>query len=822
MKWWILLTVAVMCPVVFGVTPEKWTHSTEADFAKGEFESTVVNSLGQLSLAQKVEVLVKADEAPPVVSAVAEFDGTVYLGSGGSNHVYAFREGKLKELARVPGTMVACLVATEEGVLAGTGGDEAGVYRLDAEGEVQPVWSDEQVKYVWDILPGSDGTLYAATGPQAKVFAIDSAGQGELIYQAPEDQAKNILCLARGPKATLYAGTDESGLVVQISPRSKTGRILLDADEKEISVLLPDADGGLYVATSDAAKAREEGAEAAEETKAGRAAEPQPQPETQPTTQPEPEPAPSDELIIAPEGEALPRWGEIPAQRADAPKGGATGTGRKEPATPTVARPSAEDETPSTLPFDADFEIQVDEDSEEMSPDVQPEMPEELVPDEAQEGMEEKIAQAMAQAAAERPSRPPMAARPSREGNAVYYVQADGLVRTVFRRPVMILAMLRTAQTLLLGTGNGGGIYSVGLDGDQIAKLVDTEARQITNLLQARDGRVLFATANKGSLGVVTSAYAEEGTYLSQVLDAKQIARWGSFRCLSHAPNGAGVTMATRSGNVSDPDEKTWSDWSKEWPVGEGFVPIGSPAGRFLQYRLTLNSKATASPSVENVELIYQVGNLSPEIAGVEVQPQGTERRKSDSGSNGPQPLRSVKIKASDPNKDKLSFTIEFRQADRDGWIRIAKDLTAPKYLWDTRTVGDGTYVLRITASDAPSNPPGSALEAVRLSDAVVVDNTAPLVAQLSAAADPDASDVVRISGRVKDATSRIVAIHYAVDSQEEWISVLPADGICDTDDERFATKVEDLEAGTHRVALRVTDLYGNAGYASVTVKVGQ
>ena len=81
----------------------------------------------------------------------------------------------------------------------------------------------------------------------------------------------------------------------------------------------------------------------------------------------------------------------------------------------------------------------------------------------------------------------------------------------------------------------------------------------------------------------------------------------------------------------------------------------------------------------------------------------------------GPKVYRHVMIRAGDGNQDGLSFDIECRRLDHQAWVKIVKKLAEPRFIWDTRTLGDGAYELRITASDSPNNPPGQALTAVRL-----------------------------------------------------------------------------------------------------------
>lgn len=67
---------------------------------------------------------------------------------------------------------------------------------------------------VWDLARGPDGTLWAATGDEGKVFRRKRDGAWELAYDAPDAQA---LALAVAPDGTVWAGTGPSGRVVPVS-----------------------------------------------------------------------------------------------------------------------------------------------------------------------------------------------------------------------------------------------------------------------------------------------------------------------------------------------------------------------------------------------------------------------------------------------------------------------------------------------------------------------------------------------------------------------------------------------------------------------------
>ena len=714
--------VCLLCAAALGVVPHRWRAQSEADFNAGEHKDAAATSRGELILAREIKVLMPSTDAPAVVSAVVAVGNTVYAGSGNTNVVYRIQGGKSHQLAKPPGTMITSMLWRGKELLVGTGGKDAGVYRIDTKGTVKPLFANPKIKYVWALVPAPGGVIYAATGPDGIVMSVDSRGRASIVFQAG-GLAKNILCLALGKNGKLYAGTDENGLILEIDPHRKSSRVLYDADEKEISALIVDAVGGVYASTADAAKASPDGSVQKNGAKTGKSVSPAKTPASGKSTTSKP-------------GAAKP-----PAK----PKAVVV---VRRPSTPPAATPPA----------------------------------------------------------------PTLKPTPSAQGNAVYYVAPDGLVTTRFRKPVTILAMLLHDDKLILGTGNGGMVYSVTTDGDETVPLADTDAKQITALAGGGGGKLVFASANKGSVGTIGPSYAKKGTFTSKALDAKQIAQWGSLQAYATTPPGTKATIAARSGNVSKPEDKTWANWSKEQPCDGEYRPIMAPAGRFLQFRLTLTGNGKVTPVVEEVYLVHQVGNLPPVFAGLSVLISEMDAQNKPAPTKA---FRHIAMQAADPNGDRIVYNITFREAGSENWIEIAKDLTQPKYVWDTRTVGDGRYQLLVTAKDSPSNPEDKALLAARASDPIVIDNTAPLVQGLRATAERGR---VTVTGTAADAGTRILAMYYSIDSQTTWKPVLPTDGICDSPRERFTFTITDVQRGAHRIAVKAYDLYGNIGFGATTV----
>jgi hypothetical protein len=449
MKRWTLVSVLVVALSLLSagalaVRPAAWTHTTEAHFSTGKFDGAVSTSLGEIVLARQIKVLAGVKSTPTVVSAVAVAGNTLYAGAGNEPVVYKVQGNKAVKFAELPCTMVGCLVWTGRELLAGTGGEKAGIYRIDGRGKAKAVWADEKVKYVWAILRNADGSFYAATGPEGKVFAIDKAGKGQVVYHA-DKLAKNILCLIAGKDGKLYAGTDAKGLILELDPRAKTGRVLYDAPEKEIAALLLGDGGELYAATSDASKASADGAKKPATTKEGKADKPKPptaKPAAKPpTTKPAAKPAPPKKgpAKAPPKPKEKPKDDKKPDK--DKPKGDkppdkkpdekpkkapdskATKKAAPTPAAATKPKPTGK-APPATKP----------------KAGARPAAPPTTIRVVRGPGSSRPPT---------RPSRPTTSGGP---GNAVYVIRTDGMVETIFRKPVTILAMLRAGEPTAAGS----------------------------------------------------------------------------------------------------------------------------------------------------------------------------------------------------------------------------------------------------------------------------------------------------------------------------------------------------------------------------------
>ena len=113
--------------------------------------------------------------------------------------------------------------------------------------------------------------------------------------------------------------------------------------------------------------------------------------------------------------------------------------------------------------------------------------------------------------------------------------------------------------------------------------------------------------------------YASNGTFTSRPLDSGPgSADWTTLTSQADLPTGTAVSFETRSGATKAPDA-SWSPWQAVQAGGA----VGSPNGRYIQYRATMRSTAaSASPSLKRVQVGFGGGtDRAPTQGSVSLAP---------------------------------------------------------------------------------------------------------------------------------------------------------------------------------------------------------
>jgi hypothetical protein len=429
----------------------------------------------------------------------------------------------------------------------------------------------------------------------------------------------------------------------------------------------------------------------------------------------------------------------------------------------------------------------------------------------------------------------------------VYRIDPSGEPRRVWThtQDVVYAIALDSAGRPTIGAGNKGNLYRI--DSPAVyTELLTLPVTQVTALAARRGGGLYAVTGNPGKVYTLGPDSEAEGTFESNVFDAALYSLWGrlSFQATL---NGGSVSIATRSGNLDSPN-RNWSAWSAPVTDPKG-APIVSPPARFVEWQATLRAgPGGASPELDSVQVAYLPKNVEPRVDLIDMTPPNYKFPAPSVSGGGPRQSLSLpaltrrpapsapatptenestatpamqfakgwvgaRWLASDPNGDSLIYTVEIRGAAEKEWKPLKDKLTEKYYSWDSTAFPDGEYRLRVTASDAPSNPPSEALAASLESDPFIIDNTPPRITGLTAAR---AGGKLEVRWRAADALNNIEKAEYSLDGGD-WTVAAPLSKLSDSLELDYALSL-DAAPGEHTVAVRVRDYYDNEAVEKAVV----
>lgn len=677
---------------------------------------------------------------------------------------------------------------------------------------VTQVFDTEQA-YVWSTAADAAGNVFLGTGHDGRIFRVSADGRGQLLYDAAE---LDVTALAVARDGALYAGTSPDGKVYRVTSDGRA-EVFFDPPDRYIWSLAVLQDGALAVATGDTGRLYRVRAAGAQPDASVLADLNETHIISLATDREGNLVAGTDPggliLRITPDGKAFALF-DSPLREmhslAVAADGSVYALALSDAATgPRPVTPTATTSTATVGGGTVTGTVTT---------------------------VDETGAQAT-QFAGQQPQTPARSRNELQNArSAVFRIASDGGADILWSSPSVTAFAIAAAPSggVLVGTSDKGRIYSVTDDGRDTL-LVQSSEDQISALV-VRGREVYAASSNQGKLFRFSSDPVAEGTYESAVRDARFVARWGRIWWRGR---GA-VELQTRTGNTERPDV-TWSEWSAPYRDPAG-AAVSSPRARFIQWRATLRAPAGGSAArVEDVSIAYLPRNVAPEVLSIQTLPVGVALLPAVQAPVDPNleaagldpavvgvaaqipPRRtfqrgavSLQWQAEDRNGDQLEYAVYYRAAGEQTFHLLKDKLRDNFYSIDGAALGDGRYVFKVIASDAPENALGQALTGEHVSEPVDVDSTPPVV-RVDGEPQP-AGGAVRVRFTVEDASGMVRRADVSLNSGG-WLAVFPEDGIADSPRETYLVELPLPGAGEHIISLRAFDAGGNVGSARIVVR---
>ncbi len=669
--------------------------------------------------------------------------------------------------------------------------------------------ADTAQNYVWAILPDGHGNLYLGTGDNGEILKMDAAGKVTSYYKTGELE---VTSLALGGNGTLYAGTAPHGAVFQITPQGKGDKVF-SAPEKYVTALtVANAGTDLYATTGGGT-------------------------------------------------------GRVYEMRLTSLPAGLTAGGIDGPQFVYLSKPVAPTGALFTSPEAHLLSLATDKGGNVYAGSSPSGIVYKITPDGKSTVLYDAAEPNITALTTDKDGNVYAGTGPT---GTVYRISPDGAAKRVLGKLSTGITGLQADADGAVYAAAGGTVTKINAD-DTTQSFVAPQDQQFVSLaLDPADGAVYTGTGVVGSvygIGAFRQTAGQtntlEGNYQSVVHDAGIRAKWGTLTW----GGDAGVRLQTRSGDVPRPDA-SWSAWSTPLNVPTGQT-VASPPARYIQYQALLTGgSGTVAPRLRDVTLYYLPRNQAPTVAirkpadgdavskdmliqwtasdpdkdtlaydvayskdggqtwtpikkrasatktttrtvaAMPVSPtviiaQGTTNL--DKVQNLPPAVRAQILAQMKAEQLKAAATpaIAAKPADKG-----AVELKDTSFSWDTTEVPDGTYQVRVIASDKPSNP-ADFLTARAVSAPFLIANAAPtLTVQVTPLA---------LHGTVTTGPAFVKAVQAKIDGGDP-VAASADDGLFDSPSEAWSLTLPPLPVGKHSVEVQAVDTAGNTVTKTVEV----
>jgi sugar lactone lactonase YvrE len=719
--------VGLVCCGAFAQGTKLWTQSRYDEMERGTAEGVAIRSDGRLEVAP-ANSLLYATSGSYVWSIAADAAGDAFLGRGGTSAGSAVvtrvtPDGKATDIFAGKELAVQALATASDGSIYAATSPDGKVYRLPAAGGsasvvFDPALTAEKPKYLWDLATGSDGTLYVAAGAPAVVYKVPVSGKAQVLFRTSD---QHIRCLLMGPKGVLYAGSDGAGVIYRFATMEAGAKpfAVYAAPRREITALAIDAAGSLY-----ASAVGEKGA------------------------------------VSLPN---LPVTGGSSVSITFVQPGSSTAASANTviPDGSEIYRIAA-DGSPQkllTLKEDVVYALTFRKGS--------------LLAATGNRGRVYRVDTAMA----------------GRWTDVAHLEAAEGM------------AFAPGKDGLLIATSNGGKVF----------RLSDAGSAEATYTSVVFDGQ---SYADWGRAEVLPAASASFNLYVrSGNVESPQMG-WSDW-----------VKATPNQGAVGVPHAR-YVQWKVTL---HGDAAISSIALNYLPKNLAPVVDDVVVQPGARIATVVQQPSTTVQVsfpAAVTNAPAVVFQQEANGPLTAQKDKSAVTVRwaAHDDNGDDLMFAVYWKGEGESNW-RLLKDKVSERFLsFDAGLLPDGRYSVKVVASDAPVHTDADTLTSERISSEFVVDTTPPVPGVLTAKLE---GGKIHVTFEARDQTSPIAHAEYSVDAGP-WQYVEPAGQLSDSLSERYDFRAEIpatnvgaalTDAKEHVLAIRVYDRYENAVTAKAVVR---
>jgi hypothetical protein len=241
-----LAAVAALAAPSLAVGTRRFVLDKEADFKGGDLTGVAVDSAGRVRAGLSLGSVPIA-QATSIWSALSLADGSTLLGTGSEGKLLKVQGGAVSVLAETKTLAVTSLAQGFGGaVLLGTlpGGK---VMKWD-RGKLSDLSALPGADHVFGIaFDKKTNALFAATGPQGKLFRIGADGSAQVYFDAEEP---HLVSVAVDESGTVYAGASDKAKLYKVTGPGRAS-VLYDFGRTEVRGIAVARNGDVFAIANE-------------------------------------------------------------------------------------------------------------------------------------------------------------------------------------------------------------------------------------------------------------------------------------------------------------------------------------------------------------------------------------------------------------------------------------------------------------------------------------------------------------------------------------------------------------------------------------------
>jgi hypothetical protein len=240
------LSVVAFAASAAAVGTRRFTLDKEADFKGGDLKGVAVDSGGRVRAGYNLGSI-PATDVQSIWSALPQKDGSVLLGTGNEGKLLKLQGGAVSVLAETKALAVTSLAVAWGGAVALGTLPEGKLMKWD-RGKLAEVATLKGAQHIFGLAyDAKQNALYAATGPEGKLFRVTADGRAQVHFDAEE---AHLMSVAVALDGTVYAGASDNAKLYKITGPGRA-TVLYDFGKTEVRAIAVAPKGEVFAIANE-------------------------------------------------------------------------------------------------------------------------------------------------------------------------------------------------------------------------------------------------------------------------------------------------------------------------------------------------------------------------------------------------------------------------------------------------------------------------------------------------------------------------------------------------------------------------------------------